>query len=363
MRRHRPVPCLSTAILLAVLGLGPPAAADDAPAAPGGLRFAHESIDFGICRQNTEYPAEVPYTNASDRPATDIRVKSDCGCYSAAVSHRRLEPGESGTLTVRFRTLTFSGRVRKKLHLAYKLGSETQEVPLHLELSIYGGLLLRPGRLHFGEVLRGTRPSGSLAVVYYEGVGKPFGIRGVDVAGEPIETHVEPLPVKPTPPTPDRPKTEAERWRGWTVAFTFTKPPPPGVYSRRAVITTTSAEAPRIVVPLTAHVVGKVWVQTHRISLGLVAQGTTKTAWVNFRPFNEDIHLGTVTTRARKGTLKTSVEQAFGSRGPIRRIKIVLPDDAPAGPLRDVIELRTEVPGEEVTEIEVRGRIFERRGD
>ena len=125
---------------------------------------------------------------------------------------------------------------------------------------------------------------------------------------------------------------------------------------------TTSKDTPRVIVPMTAHVVGKVWVQTHRIHLGLVAQGETKTAHVNFRPFEPKIQLGNVTAKSRKGVLKAAIEKGFGSRGPTTRLKVTVPANAPEGLLDDVVELRTQVPGEEVTEIEVRGRVFKKTG-
>jgi hypothetical protein len=364
MRRLR-LPWLAAVLGAALLWPVAPAGAEDpAKGQAGPLRLETGTYDFGICEQNREYAAEVAYTNAGEAPLRDIRVQSDCGCYAASLSARELAPGAGGTVKIRFRTLTFTGLVRKRLKIVYDDGA-VRTATLEMRLNIFGGILLRPGRLHFGEILAGTMPEAGVSVVYYEGVGKPFEVVGVDVAGQPIETRVEAIepPAKPPPEKgKDPPLKKEDRWRGWRIHFRFTRPPAKGVYSERAVVTTTSPETPRIVVPLTAHVVGKVWVQTHRISLGLVPQGETRSAWVNFRPFSPDIELGTVSARSRKGILRATVEQAFGSRGPVQRLRVTIPADAPEGALDDVIELRTQVPGEEVTEIEVRGRIFKRTG-
>jgi hypothetical protein len=56
--------------------------------------------------------------------------------------------------------------------------------------------------------------------------------------------------------------------------------------------------------------------------------------------------------------LKVAIEDGFGPRGPIRKLKVTVPANAPAGSLDDIIELHTQVPGEEITEIGVRGRVF-----
>jgi Protein of unknown function (DUF1573) len=337
---------LGPLLLGAVLGRGSARAEDDAPA----LQFSEEEHDFGICEQNKEYAAEITYRNAGTTPIREIRVRTDCGCYAASISHVELAPGETGTIRIRFRTLTFSGTLEKKVRLVYDDG-QPRKATLKLKLNIFGGVVLEPGRLHFGEVLRGTRPAEDIAVLWYEGVGRPFEIRSVDVAGEPIATRSEPFTHPKNP-----------RWRGWKIHFQFEKPPARGVYSRRAVVMTTSKDTPRVIVPMTAHVVGKVWVQTHRLHLGLVPQGETRSAELTFRPFDDTIQLGTVTARSRRGVLKATIEQGMGSRGPTTRLRVTAPADAPAGSLDDVVELRTQVPGEEVTEIEVRGRVYKKTG-
>lgn len=345
-RTHRLLLALLACACALLPGPGPARAEDPAPS----LQFSKEEHDFGICEQNKEYSAKIQYRNAGTAPIRGIRVRTDCGCYAASITRESLEPGEEGTIAIQFRTLTFNGPLEKKVRLVYNDG-QRRKATLKLKLNIFGGVILEPGRLHFGEVLKGTKPAESVAVLWYEGVGRPFEIRRVDVAGEPIDTRSEPF---------EHPKNE--RWKGWKIHFAFREPPARGVYSRRAVVMTTSKDTPRVIVPMTAHVVGKVWVQTHRVHLGLVPKGETKSAHVNFRPFDQTIKLGTVSARSRKGVLQTKIEQGFGSRGPTTRLKVTVPAGAPAGLLDDVVELRTQVPGEEVTEIQVRGRVFERKG-
>lgn len=326
---------------------GQPAAGGEEP---GPLELAKPAHDYGVVQQNTEYAAEIGYRNTGQRAVEDIRVKADCGCYSADLSHTTLAPGTGGTLRVRFRTLSFHGDVAKTLRLTYNDGAPRM-VALRLKLRVVGGVVVFPGRLHFGDVLAGTKPAGNVRVVWYQGAGKPFAIKSIDVQGEPIETRIEPYA-----------HPEKKEWKGWRVHFSFTQPPPKGVYSKKAFVHTTHPTQRRVVVPLTAHVVGKVWVQSSRIYLGLLPQGRAKSAAIMIRGFDRTIQLGKVTARARKGILKTSVEDAMGPFGPHKKLRVHVPADAPPGPLDDVIELRTEVPGEEVTEIDVRGRIFKPSG-
>lgn len=350
---HPPSSALFACLLLSACLLHRVARGEESPGTDRGgpLQFASAVHDFGVAEQNKEYVAQVAYRNTAAVPLAKIHVETDCGCYAAAPSHAELAPGQEGTLRVRFRTLSFSGPVSKTLRLAYLAGGKEHAAPLRLKLNVVGGVVVHPGRLHFGEVLAGTKPADAVAVVWYEGVGRPFEIRSVEVGDQPLTTRVEPFR------DPQRP-----HWKGWRVHFAFREPPPRGVYSQRAMVTTTHPDTPRVTIPLTAHVVGKVWVQKHRIHLGLVQRGKPKSGWITFRPFSPDIRLGKVTARARRGILETKVEPCFGPSGPGQRLRVTVPADAPVGPLDDVIELRTEVPGEEVTEIQVRGRVFEKRG-
>jgi hypothetical protein len=292
----------------------------------------------------------VTYRNAGTAQIGGLHVKTDCGCYAASISARQLAPGETGTLSVRFRTLTFSGPIQKTIALAYEANGP-QQARLTLKLNVAGGVVVTPGRLHFGEILAGTAPAGTVAVVWNEAVGRPFEILAVDVGGQPIQTRVEPFA------EPDRPG-----WKGWRIHFRFEEAPPRGVYSKRATVRTTHPDQRRVAIPLTAHVVGKVWIQTHRLYLGLVPKGESRSAWVQFRPFSKEIDLGTVSAKARGGVLQTAIEPHFGPGGPSQKLRVTVPASAPAGALDDVIELRTQVPGEEVTLVEVRGRVFEPAG-
>ncbi|MDJ0523489.1 MAG: DUF1573 domain-containing protein [Planctomycetota bacterium] len=339
------------ALLLALLASAH-AAAEDAPAkgADGPLVFDRSVVDYGIVDQNREYAAEVRYRNAGRQAIRDIKARASCSCYSVALTDTALEPGAEGTLTVRFRTHGFYDKISKSLHLHYVDGAQ-RKAKLQLVLNIVGGVLV--SRLHLGEHLAGTMPSGSVPLRWYEGVGKPFEIERIEIPGQPIATRVEPFVGK----------TERDRkYKGWRIHFTFTEPPPRGIYSKRAIVTTTHPTQKRVLIPITANIVGKVWVQTSRVYLGLVRQGQTKTASVAFKPFKPEFKLGAVSARARKGLLTVKIEDGFGPMGPHKKLHVTVPADAPPGPLDDVIELRTEVPGEELVTVEVRGRVFVPRG-
>ena len=103
MRVLPTLPLCAVAVLVIVL-----VPADPTHAEEGALAFDKPFHDFGDVRQHEEHEGVFRYTNRSQTTMSGIRAIADCGCYGVTLSHAELEPGASGTLTVRFRTLAFS---------------------------------------------------------------------------------------------------------------------------------------------------------------------------------------------------------------------------------------------------------------
>lgn len=341
-----------------------PAAADDPspqPAAqpPPGLVLDKTEHDFGPAEQNSEYAATIGYRNTGPRTIRNLHVIADCGCYAASVSNPTLASGETGEIRIRFRTLTFQGTVNKKLQLIYEDGGP-RRVALPLSIQISRGVLVKPGRVYFGEVLEGSKPEGAVSLLWSPDAGEPFEIKRVEVPDPAVEATITPYVA------PADAKPEDAALKGWRVLFRFREPPPRGVYYKKAVLHLTHPTTPTVRVALTAHVVGKVWMQSSRVHLGLVAQGETKSATVLLRHFDEQTPLGEVTGKARKGLLQVSIEDVVvppgpqGPGGPVKILRVTVPADAPAGALNDDIDIRTTVPGEEQIVLQVRGRVYKR---
>ena len=358
---RRPFLLMLAALVVALLPAAPAAADEPAPKPPAGqapppagLVLERAAHDFGAAEQNSEYATTIGYRNTSDRTIRDLRVIADCGCYAATVSSPTLAPAESGEIHIRFRTLTLSGPLTKKLQLVYEDGGPRRvEVPLSIHIS--RGVLVAPGRVYFGEILEGSKPEGTVKLLWYPKAGQPFKIERVEVAGEPIQTTVTPYT---NPEDPDR--------KGWRILFRFTEPPPRGLYSKKATVHLTHPQTKTVRVALSAHVVGRVWVQSSRIHLGLVAQGEGKSATVLLRHFDKNIPLGKISGQSRKGILQVTIEDTMTEGGPggppkpAKLLRVTVPPGAPAGALNDDIDVRTTVPGEENLVIQVRGRVYKR---
>ena len=345
---------------LALLGLGSAATADEAADAARKKKTGHADLvvdryahDFGQAKQMAALTTTFTYTNAGSKRIEGIRVRGECGCNRVDLSHKALDPGESGTLEVEFHTGTLGGFLTKRLHLSttdYKRGSVT----IPLKIAIVKGLIVSSGGVSFRNVLQGTTPTKSFDVKWYEGAGAPFDITSVAVPGFDFDTKVREF-------QPGKDK----RWQGWTVDVTFKTSPPLGMFSAEVRVRTTDKERPELTLPLSANVSGKVYLQSRYLSFGAYDQGQPKTASIKFRPFNKTIQFGEVSAKSRSGKLEVkAIPDPRHAKAGFWRLVATVPADRPAGRLDDeVIELHTGIPGEELILIGVKGTVRVPRKD
>jgi hypothetical protein len=335
----------------------------------GGPRLVvdRESHDFGVAAQEQEVHAEFTITNAGDalleKPATEktagIKAVADCGCYGTTLSATEIPPGGTATLKVSFRTLMLVGPITKRLTL-HSNDPVRPMVTITLRILVGAGVVVDPGRIYFGDVLAGSTPTGSVFAKWLEGVGKPFQVTAVEVPG-----HAEAIQVTTAPHEEKQVlRRDAENqpvegtWKGTKVTFAFVKPPPVGMLSASALLRTDHPDYPRIEVPLTVNVSGRVWVQSRTVNFGWLKAGETKRNTFAVRPFNKEVKLGSLQAVARRGKVLVEVTREEKGPSPGWRVTASVPKDAPPGKIDDVIDLTTDVPGEERIEIAVRGEVL-----
>jgi hypothetical protein len=344
-------------VMLIPAALAGAARADDTPAVPprkGHLDLVvdRSTHDFGRVPQDAVRKTTFTYTNRGEGVVEGIAARGECGCNVVAVSHATLKPGASGTLEVEFNTFALSGHLTKRIHL-YSTDHTRGELVIPLEISIVEGMIVQPPGLNFGDFVRGEHPTKALHLKWHEGHGKPFEITSVDVPGYEFGVKVAPYQPKKDP-----------RWGGWTVELTFKESPPLGIFSAEVLIRTTSEKRPRVTLPLSANVCGKVWMQARTLSFGAFARGRERTASLKFRPFDDSVTFKDVHAVARKGRIEVRVipDPLHAAKG-VWRLYGTVPPETEAGSLDDeVIELHTGAAGEEVTLVEVRGYVRTPRG-
>jgi hypothetical protein len=334
-------------LLLAAAAAGgarPLLAADPPPPPPGDaapaprVAFDRPEHDFGVAAQQTELRTQFTVRNEGTAPLRILDVRADCGCGAATVETHELEPGASTPIQVTLRTLYMAGVVTKRVIV--RTDDPARPVAeLRVRADVSGGIVLDPAHFFFGDVPAGTRPSATIRAKWKEGVGTPFEVKGVESPGLDLDLEAKPWAEGP--------------WKGFEVRATFRTAPPVGRVSGQVVLRTDRAGRDRIDVPVQAQVSGRVWVDRREVTLGMVPTGQGRETAVICRPFRRDTDLGQVTAASRKGRV-TATAIASGREWVVT---IRLPSDAPPGPVEDVVEVRSEIPGEPPAEVKVTGYV------
>jgi hypothetical protein len=261
-----------------------------------------------------------------------------------AVDVRELAPGASTALRVVFRTMAFAGPMTKRVRV-WSDDPERPTVDLRLRIDVSAGVVLMPPRLVFGDVLRGTTPQATLTARWKEGVGAPFRVVRTDPGPLDLEVRAEPF--------------EAPPWKGTRLVARFRTPPPMGPVTGTLLVETDAPGQARLHVPVAAHVSGRVWTSLRAVRLGIVPEGLERRVPVVVRGFTPEVDLGEVTAAARGGRVTATAMRLAGSPKEWT-VMVGVGADAAPGKLDDVVEIRTGVESEPVTEIPVSGEVVVR---
>jgi hypothetical protein len=77
------------------------------------IQFAAPVYDFGRVPAGEVVKHEFAFTNVGDRRLEIRDVRTSCGCTTAGVWPRQLDPGVGGTIPIELRTLSFNGLLAK----------------------------------------------------------------------------------------------------------------------------------------------------------------------------------------------------------------------------------------------------------
>jgi len=79
--------------------------------------FEEVVFDFGMMYQQEEVSYEFAFTNHGNGPLRIDRVQSSCGCTAAIATQGEIAPGESGVISITFRSGRMRGRVTKHVYV------------------------------------------------------------------------------------------------------------------------------------------------------------------------------------------------------------------------------------------------------
>ncbi|HDP74669.1 MAG TPA: DUF1573 domain-containing protein [Bacteroidales bacterium] len=88
----------------------------DSGNAKSSIQFTTTEIDYGSIPQNSNGERVFEFTNTDSKPLILTNVVASCGCTATEWPREPIKPGERGTITVRYNTLTI-GPFRKSIRV------------------------------------------------------------------------------------------------------------------------------------------------------------------------------------------------------------------------------------------------------
>ena len=150
---------------------------------------------------------------------------------------------------------------------------------------------------------------------------------------------------------------DAPPWHGTTITARFVRPPAVvKTISSYALVTTDDPDTPKISVPLTAFVSGRIWLDRRELSLGLIRQGDGRATMVGCRGLTKDVELGEVSVSA-KGPRVAARGVATATKGD-SLVEVKVADGAPVGRIDETVEVRCSIPNEPAATIHVTGEVL-----
>jgi len=122
------------------------------------IRFKSTSIDFGQAASGKIVDIVFEFENSGDDVLIIKNIIPACGCTTAALTKKEYQPGEKGTITSKFNTSGYNGKVVKTITVNSN-DANAAETRLTLSGTVivkdFAQADLKPGQIAFGAVSAG----------------------------------------------------------------------------------------------------------------------------------------------------------------------------------------------------------------
>lgn len=160
MTRRRMIAALAGCLAACLIGVSPSHAANWADSL-----FAEKAHHFGPVPRGAKVKHEFVLTNRLGEPVTILNLRPSCGCTSGRASASTVNPGESAVVEAQMDTRNFLGEKATILFATLVTASGREaEVRLHVTSHILADIVLNPGSIDFGTVVKGQAGAQSLTI-------------------------------------------------------------------------------------------------------------------------------------------------------------------------------------------------------
>jgi hypothetical protein len=127
--------------------------------------FAEKAHDFGPVPRGGKFRHEFLLTNRLAEPVTILNVRASCGCTTGRATASQVAPGQSASIEAEMDTRNFVGEKSTVLYVSLVTASGKEaEARLGLSSNILSDVVLNPGTIDFGAVMRGQSPEQVLTI-------------------------------------------------------------------------------------------------------------------------------------------------------------------------------------------------------
>jgi hypothetical protein len=137
--------------------------------------FPESRHDFGMVPRGVKVKHDFLMVNRLAEPIRIVNLRPSCGCTSGRASASSLAPGQSALIEAEMDTRNFVGPKSTVLYVSLITGGGREaEVRLGVSCHILSDIVLNPGSIDFGTVVRGQTPAKVLTIDRLNGAGWRF---------------------------------------------------------------------------------------------------------------------------------------------------------------------------------------------
>jgi len=323
------------------------------PAVSTGPRISFDNYeyDFGEIFDDQRQIAYFPFRNVGQQRLVIRQVKTTCGCTSPKLEKTEYEPGETGQIEVHFNPARKSGRVRQRITVISN-DSQQDQIQLNLNTTVIRRVIIDPPVINFHQAGRSQKTTKILTIA---GRGEGFKIEKLSFAN-PNLFEAKILGDKMV-------EIDGDQRRQYEVEITLLDSAPIGRSTTQLEITTNEriadkGNAPTIVVTCSANIAGDLIATPTRIQLRNLKPNA---------PFTAQVRL-THRNRVPFTIVEAVVTDQGGGEPPEILIKpigdsayrIVINGKTQDGAryVRGTLDIKTDIPGEEIKKINYYGNIL-----
>lgn len=130
---------------------------------PPQIHFEKETHNFGTISETDDVTTTFAFSNTGKGTLVIEEVKPTCTCTGVAIDKTTLRPGESGTISVRFRPSS-TGKQNKLIHVASNDFAQPR-VTISVQAEVEAFIVFEPKHVELGTIQPGTSRSAYVSVL------------------------------------------------------------------------------------------------------------------------------------------------------------------------------------------------------